>query len=222
MKRKRTKIIIGTGILCIAMLLVSSWYAVTFNESRLVEPTNLEEYIFNIKDLPMICSVCFICLYVFFLCGLLIVTVAKTKKNESAKQVTRKIDPRLGLLGFSGLLGFLGFWTYRFDKSIFPFAFFMFFGFFSFFYEGKMSDTFMDERYKENKLKAHLKANSIALSIIFFALIVLGQGRLIGNLEYTLIIFVIVVALSIALELFLSQYLLYRYDNDGQFDESGE
>ena len=42
------------------------------------------------------------------------------------------------------------------------------------------------------------------------------------NLEYTLIALVIVIALSIALEIFLSEYLLYYYDNDEQFDESEE
>ena len=35
-----------------------------------------------------------------------------------------------------------------------------------------------------------------------------------GCLEYTLIALVIVIALSIALELFLSEYLLYHYDHD--------
>jgi len=46
-----------------------------------------------------------------------------------------------------------------------------------------------------------------------------------GNMEYTLIAFVISVALSIALKMFLGMYLLYHYDNDcidGQCDESGE
>ena len=41
-----------------------------------------------------------------------------------------------------------------------------------------------------------------------------------GRLEYTLIALVIVIALSIALELFLSKYLLYHYDHDEPFDES--
>ena len=41
-----------------------------------------------------------------------------------------------------------------------------------------------------------------------------------GCLEYTLIALVIVIALSIALELFLSEYLLYHYDHAEPFDES--
>ena len=80
----------------------------------------------------------------------------------------------------------------------------------------------MDERFKENQIKAHMTANKTALSIIFLAVLILGQGRLIGNLEYTLIALIIVVSLAIALEVFLSEYLLYRYDHDEQSTESEE
>ena len=85
-----------------------------------------------------------------------------------------------------------------------------------------MSNTFIDELYKENKMKAQNVANKTSLSIIFFAILILGQGKLMSNLEYTLIALVIVVTLSIALEIFLSEYLLYHYDSDEQFDESEE
>ena len=85
-----------------------------------------------------------------------------------------------------------------------------------------MSNTFMDERYKENKMKAHLTANKTAINIIFLAALILGQGKLLGNLEYTLIALIIAVALSIALAIFLSEYLLYRYDHDEQFEGSEE
>ena len=67
------------------------------------------------------------------------------------------------------------------DKTIFPFVFFMFFGFFGFFYEGKMSNTYIDERYKENKMKAGMTANRIALTIIFLAVLILGQGKFMGK-----------------------------------------
>ena len=73
-----------------------------------------------------------------------------------------------------------------------------------------------------NKMKAGMTANRIALTIIFLAVLILGQGKFMGNLEYTLITLIIVIALSIALEIFLSEYLLYRYDHDDQFDESEE
>lgn len=82
-----------------------------------------------------------------------------------------------------------------------------------------MSNTFMDERYKENKMKAHLAANKIALTIIFITTVTLGRGKFMGNLEYTLIAYIIIVSLSIALQLFLSEFLLYRYDHDDLTDE---
>ena len=85
-----------------------------------------------------------------------------------------------------------------------------------------MSNTFIDERYRENQMKAHMTANKTALSIIFLAVLILGQGKLMGNLEYTLIAFIIVVSLAIALEVFLSEYLLYHYDHDEQSGESEE
>lgn len=85
-----------------------------------------------------------------------------------------------------------------------------------------MSNTFIDERFQENKMKAHITANKTALLIIFLAILILGQGKLLGNLEYTLIAVIIIVSLSIALEIFLSEYLLYHYDHDEQFDESEE
>lgn len=138
----------------------------------------------------------------------------------NSKRTTRRVNPAFGLLGFFGFAGFLGFWTYHMDKSVFPFIFFIFFGFFGFFYEGKLSDTLMDERYQENKLKANYSANKTAMSIIFFATVLLGQGKLMGKLEYTFIAYIITVALSIALDLFLSEYLLYRYDHGKMPEES--
>ena len=73
---------------------------------------------------------------------------------------------------------------------------------------------------KQNESAKHSEQNCSVH--YFFAILILGQGRLMGCLEYTLIALVIVIALSIALELFLSAYLLYHYDHDEPFDESEE
>ncbi|MDE7313343.1 MAG: DUF3796 domain-containing protein [Eubacterium sp.] len=216
MKKKKTKIavMVGIGVLCLLLVLLASWYAVVYNESRLVVPMNLSEYEFCVRDLPMIGSISLACLYVCSLFILGIRAAAQTEREARKQQMTRKISPKLGFLGFFGFFGFLGFWTYQIDKSVYPFAFFLFFGFFGFYYEGKMSNTYMDERYLENKNKANLKAYKISLSIIYAALIIAGQGKLMGRADYTLIAFIIVIALSMALALFLSEYLLYRYDHD--------
>lgn len=222
MKKKKFVALIITGVVLLGFLFMSSWYSVTYNDSRLVTPMNLSEYTFQVKDLPMICSISLFCLYILYLSVLLIKAILKNKKSGSTEKYTRKISPKLGYLGFLGLTGLLGFWTYHLDKNFTPFVFFLFFGFFGFYYEGKMSGTLMDERYKENRLKATVKSYQISTVIIFLALVLLGQGRTMISLDFTLIAFVVVVALALALQLFLSQYLLYHYDHSEPSEESEE
>ena len=219
--KKRTKLTIGLGVICALLFAISSWYAVKFNHSRFIVPMDFSEYVFQVQDLPMIIAGTIFTLYIVYLVVLFFKIGRADRHRKVSEQLTRTISPKLGFLGFFGFAGFLGFWTYHVDKTIFPFVFFMFFGFFGFFYEGKMSNTFMDERYRENRARAQAKANKIAFGIIFLATIIMGQGKLMGNLEYTFIAFVIVVALTIALEMFLSEYLLFRYDNE-EFEESEE
>lgn len=222
MMKERTKLTICLGVICALLVAISSWYTIAFNNSRFLVPMDLSEYVFSVQDLPMIISGILLALYIVYLVVLLLRVTLTNKRKELTVKSTRAVNPKLGFLGLLGFAGFLGFWTYSVDKTIFPFIFFMFFGFFGFFYEGKMSNTLIDERYKENKMKAQSVANKTSLSIIFLTILILGQGKLMGNLEYNLIAFVIVVAISIALETFLSEYLLYRYDSDEQFEESEE
>ena len=106
-------------------------------------------------------------LYIVYLAVLFFQSTSANKPRGSTSRSTRTVNPKLGFLGLFGFAGFLGFWTYHVDQTIFPFVFFVFFGFFGFFYEGKMSNTLIDERYKENKMRAQSTANKTALSIIF-------------------------------------------------------
>ncbi len=211
--KKKTKRVVWLGILCGLLMGVSSWYSITFNEGRWVVPMDFSEYVFRVGDLPMMVSLLAFVGYILYLVGLFLGAVLTNRSREREAQTTRAINPKLGFLGFLGFLGLLGFWSYGLDKTVTPFTFFVFFGFFGFFYEGKMSGTFMDERYRENRGRAQLTAMKTALSILFLALIILGQGRLFGHSEYALIAMYITVALSLALELFLCEYLLYRYDS---------
>lgn len=222
MKTNKMKIWVGCGIFCVLSVIISSWYAVTFNDSRLVAPMELKDYAFQVKDLPMIVSVSLTCVYLFALVALIFIHTAKKQRQVEETGITRKLNPKLGCLGLFGFFGFAGFWTYSIDGTIFPFAFFLFFGFFGFFYEGKMSGTFMDERFRENIVRARLKAYRITFLIMLVTLIILCQGKLFGSLEYTLIAAIIILSLALALGIFLSEYLLYRYDHDGQVDESEE
>lgn len=171
MKTNKIKIWIGCGIVCVLSVLLSLWYAITFNDSRLVAPMDFKNYVFEIRDLPMIVSVSLTCIYLVALFVMLSIHAGKKQRQAEKTGITRKINPKLGCLGVLGFLGFAGFWTYSADGTVFPFAFFLFFGFFGFYYEGKMSGTF---------------------------------------------------SLALALGIFLSEYLLYRYDHDDQAEEDGE
>lgn len=213
---------VGIGVASILALVISCWYSVTYNNSRLVVPTDFASYSFQIKDLPMIISVSFFCLYVLGMVIALFLACSRQNQAAREKNRTRRLNPKLGSLGFLGLLGFAGFWTYRIDESVYPFAFFLFFGFFGFYYEGKMSGTFMDERFRENANRAQLMALKITNVIMFIALFVLCQRKLFGNLDYTLIAIIIILSLALGLEIFLSEYLLYRYEHDDQYDEGAE
>ena len=181
--KKRTKLTICLGVICALLVAISSWYTIAFNNSRFIVPMDLSEYVFRVQDLPMIISGVLLTLYIVNIVVLFLESIKTNRRRELTLQSTRTINPKLGFLGLLGFAGFLGFWTYSVDKTIFPFVFFLFFGFFGFFYEGKMSNTLIDERYKENKMKAQSVANKTSLSIIFLAILILGQGKLKDNLE---------------------------------------
>lgn len=219
MKRKHIKWMVGGGVLCALAVGLSVWYASVFNGGRLVEPMDFSTYVFQVRDLPMLCSTALFTLYVLALAGYLGVWSLKNRRAVRRTNTTRSISPKLGWLGLLGVLGFLGFWTYGTSRQVFPFLFFVFFGFFGFFYEGKLSNTFMDERFRENAARAQLTALRTSFSIIFLTLVILGRGALLGSLEYTLIAVLILLSLAVALALFLSEYLLYRYDHDERMEE---
>ena len=214
--KNNTKHTIILGVICTLLAAAASWYTITFNDSRLIVPMDLSEYVFRVQDLPMIISGILITLYVLYLFVLLVKAIDTKKKIEKTSQFARAVSPKLGFLGFAGFLGFLGFWTYSIDKTIFPFIFFMFFGYFGFFYEGKMSNTFMDERYMENKRRAQRKAHRIAQGIVYVTLflVAMAEGRILKATDTKLIILVIAVACSIAVDIFLGEYLLYQYDHE--------
>ena len=64
MKKNNIKWMVGIGVASILALVISCWYSVTYNNSRLVVPTDFDSYTFQLKDLPMIIFVSFFCLYV--------------------------------------------------------------------------------------------------------------------------------------------------------------
>lgn len=222
MKRCNWKFTVILGVIVVLLFAAAGWYSITFNDWRWVAPVELETYEFVPRDLPMLGAIILLNLYILYLGVLLVWAIVANRRRLEETNTTRKLNPKLGLLGFAGFFGCLGFWTYGAFHQVYPFIFFSFFGFFGFFYEGKMSDTLMDERFMENKIRADAAAHRVTQIIILLILLLVSRGALLGNLEYTLIAVLIVLSLTFAADLFLSEYLLYRYDHDGQMDADGE
>ena len=139
------------------------------------------------------------------------------QKQQDAKY-TRKISPKLGLLGFLGLLGCLGFVpSHTGESSVFmvqAFFFFSFFGFFSFYYEGKLANTLIDERFAYNAQRAAAIANRIGLMTIIFVAIFTMSVFKIKDISIMLSILIATIGLAFGLSVFLSQYLLYRFETE--------
>lgn len=199
------------GAACAALTGAAAWYDLTYNGGRLVYP--MDSYAFRSTDIPMLLALVLDAAYVLCLFALLLGGVLAQRRQTADTNRTRKLSPKLGLLGILGLFGFAGFWSYGTMGDVTPFAFFVFFGFFGFFYEGKMSNTLMDERFKENAVKAELRAYRVGFVIIFLLLILSAQA---ARFRAGLLAPVLTtgIALAVALTLFLSEYLLYRYDHD--------
>lgn len=131
---------------------------------------------------------------------------------------TRKISPKLGVLGLFGFLGFTGFLPKMFsitDVLTVPyfFFFFSFFGFFGFYYEGKMSNTFIDERFQDNAHRASAIANRVALVMI--VLIAILSMSMISISAYDMLsLLIATIGLAFGLSIFLQQYLLYKFETE--------
>ena len=173
----------------------------------------MDSYAFRTTDMPMLLALALGALYVLCLFALLLGGILAQRKQIAETNRTRKLSPKLGLLGILGFFGFAGFWSYGALGDLTPFAFFAFLGFFGFFFEGKMSNTLMDERFRENAVKAELKAYRVGFVMIFLLLIVSAHAAR-SRAGLLAPILVAGIALTVALSMFLSEYLLYRYDHD--------
>lgn len=203
------------GAACAALTGAAVWYDLTYNGGRLVYP--MDSYAFRSTDIPMLLALVLDAAYVLCLFALLLGGILAQRRQIAVTNRTRKLNPKLGLLGVLGLAGLAGFYTYPVYGLYFPFGFFAFFGFFGFFFEGKMSNILMDERFRENAAKAELKAYRTGFIIIFLLLVITG-GHSGASSELALPILMTGIALTLALTLFLSEYLLYRYDHDDALD----
>ncbi len=201
-------------LICLIILeFLAATYDVVFNDSRLIKPIVIETYKFHFSDLPMIIITTALVFYVMYLAVRIFIIGFKKNHNIETK-VTRKLNPRYGWFGFFGFLGFMGIPSYMMQQQVWPFFFFIFFGFFGFFYEAKLSSTLIDERFKEEQSRAQLVSYKTGFGLLWMVTWFTGfmGNRL--SMNSVAIIFTISSSLIIALVLFLSNYLLYKYDTE--------
>jgi len=210
MSKSNIRKLLVLGVVCLVIVLGSTWYTNKYNEGRLVTPTDFSNYRFQFNDLPMMIALLLVIAYVVYF--VFSVVQAGVRKEGLASPYARTISPKLGLLGFMGFLGLLGFWTYKTDKLIFPFIFFNFFGFFGLYFQGKMSHIRMDERFIENAQQAQIIAYKTGLLLMFLVASLMGMGLFAHNLEWAVIFLLSSISLIWGIATFLSSYLLYRYD----------
>ena len=107
MKKPSVKFTVILGVIVVLLLAGASWYSIMFNDWRLVAPVDLSTYEFVPQDLPMIISTLLFVLYVLYLAALILGAAIASKRRQETANTTRRLNPKLGLLGFAGFLGFL-------------------------------------------------------------------------------------------------------------------
>lgn len=214
-QKTRRRLVLG-AIIVAALSLAGAAYALTFNDGRFVHSMDLSTYTFQLQDLSMLIpGVLVLCYVIYFLIAIWshAVRLMFTKEpSDDGRSYSRTVSPRFGWLGFCGFLGFGGFWTYAAYGKIFPFVFFIFFGFFGLFFEGKLSHTLEDELFQENRRRAELKSYRIGFVLLFVVIWLVGMGFLSRNVEWCAVFMLASMSLIYGLVLFLSNYLLYRYE----------
>ena len=209
--KKNWKGILLIGVVLAEVLAVG--FDMVFNEGRIVQPVDLDTYVFRGTDLPLIAATAaLVCCVLFLMIRSLVINFRNGGTAE--KGVTRKLSPKFGWLGFFGFFGFLGIPSYIIQGQVWPFFFFVFFGFFGFFYEAKMSCTLMDERFKEEQSRAQLVSYKTGFGLLWAVAWFVGlTGGRIG-IDHVALIFSVASSLIIGLVLFLNSSLLYKYDTE--------
>ena len=150
MKNKKSRWLVpllSIGV-CVLVSLLAAWSDLTYNSGRLVYPMD-SSYSFQPSDIPMLLALTLDAFCALTLLTLILREAIFRRRREAERRRTRQLNPRLGFLGLFGFCGFLGFLPISELSTYTPFVFFLFFGFFGFFYEGRMSNTLMDERFQE-------------------------------------------------------------------------
>nr|WP_307992065.1 DUF3796 domain-containing protein [uncultured Niameybacter sp.] len=129
-------------------------------------------------------------------------------KKDSSR--TRRISPWLGILGF---LGFIGPIIYSQTGDLMGLVFLGFFGFFSFYFEGKMSGTLRDERFKYNEQRVIMIAGRVNSVGTVFALIMTVNYIVPRGNDIALSFLVGSLSLLWAVNILLQMSLLYYFEH---------
>lgn len=209
--KKSRKVFILVGLILLEIAAVV--YDAVFNEYRVIKPIDTATYTFRATDLSLLAVTALFAVYVLYI--VIAAVVHQWRHKSSAANVTRRLDPRFGWFGFFGFFGFLGVPAYMMQQQVWPFFFFVFFGFFGFFYEGKLSSTLIDERFQEEQSRAQLKAYKTGFGLLWAVTWLTGITGSHLTASSVAIIYSVASSLIIALVLFMSNYLLYKYDTEG-------
>ena len=187
-------------------------YDAVFNESRIIKPIDTAVYSFRMTDLPLMAATAALVIFVIYL--VIAALRYQWRHKDAGGNVTRRLNPRFGWFGFFGFFGFMGIPAFVMQGQVWPFFFFIFFGIFGFFYEGKLSSTLMDERFKEEQSRAQLNAYKTGFGLLWVVTWFTGITGSHLTTGTVAVIFSVASSLIIALVLFMSNYLLYKYDTE--------
>lgn len=212
MSKKQIKAIVILGVVCAVLLAAGVVYSLLFNDGRWVAEMDLTNYVFSVKDIPMLAVGALIVAYAVGVAAMSLRAALLRKRSEP--RYTRRVPPLLGALGVCGLLGFTGIWTYSRYGILSPFLLFALLGLFGLFFEGKLSHTLKDELFLQNKARADLNAYKTGF-VLLVAVILLSRWHVFArNAEWCAVFLLISVSLIVALVLFQKSYLLYRYEKE--------
>ena len=92
------------GAVCAGLTAAAVWYDLTYNGGKLVYP--MHSYAFAATDIPMLLAAALDVLYVLYLAFLLVRGIVGQRRHVRETGRTRRLSPKLGLLGFCGFFGF--------------------------------------------------------------------------------------------------------------------
>lgn len=141
-------------------------------------------YQFQVSDLPLILTTIILAAYVVFLVFNMVFAFMDKEKRRG--KTSTFITRKI-----NAKLGWLGF-----------------------FYEAKLSNTLMDERFVEEKRRAQLVSYKTGFSLLWLVSWALGITGSHLNTDFVAVAFSVSSSLIIALVLFLNNYLLYKYDTE--------